>query len=97
VHPRGAPGGATIPSSGAASSLPSRDHRYAVWREIVETTKDWSSYWLDDREFARRPWVTDKRYNAVDKLLSTAPHFADRIFPEQDAIKRILPAAWFAQ
>jgi hypothetical protein len=70
---------------------------YAVWREIVETTKNWSSYWLDDREFARRPWVTDKQYNAVDKLLSTAPHFADRMFPEQDAIKRILPPARPAQ
>ena len=50
-----------------------------------------------NREFARRPWVTDKHHNAVDKLLSTAPHFADRMFPEQYAIKRILPAAWSVQ
>jgi hypothetical protein len=33
-------------------------------REIVETTKDWSSYWLNDREFARRPWVTDEQHRA---------------------------------
>jgi hypothetical protein len=59
-------------------------------REIIETMKDWSSYWLNDREFARRPWVTDKQYNAVDKLLSSVPHFADRMFPEQYATNRIL-------
>ena len=59
-------------------------------REIIATTKDWSRFWLNDREFARRPWVTDKQYDGVDKLLSSAPHFADRTFPEQYATKRIL-------
>jgi hypothetical protein len=29
-------------------------------RELVETTQDWSSYWLNDRELPRRPWVFDK-------------------------------------
>lgn len=57
--------------------------------EIIETTKDWSTYWLNDREFARRPWVTDKQYETVDKLLSSVPHFADRMFPEQYATNRM--------
>ncbi len=26
-------------------------------RELLETTSDWSSYWLNDRELARRRWV----------------------------------------
>ena len=60
-------------------------------QEIIETTKDWSVYWLNDREFARRPWVADKQYDSVDKLLAAgAPHFADRLLPEQYAVKRLL-------
>jgi hypothetical protein len=62
----------------------------AAQEEILETTTGWSRYWLNDREFARRPWVIDKQYNAVDKLLSSVPHFADRMFPEQYATKRML-------
>jgi hypothetical protein len=60
-------------------------------REIIETTRDWSIYWLNDREFARRPWVVDNKYDAVDELLAAAaPHFTDRMFPEQYAAKRLL-------
>jgi hypothetical protein len=59
-------------------------------REIVATTTDWSAYWLNDRELPRRPWVFDKRSRAVDKILAaTAPHFADRMFPEEYAAERI--------
>lgn len=55
----------------------------AFAREIIVTTKDWSRYWLNDRELARRPWVFDKQYAAVDRLLAAfAPHFADRAFSE---------------
>jgi hypothetical protein len=57
-------------------------------REIIVTTKDWSRYWLNDRELARRPWVFDSRSATVDKMLAAyAPHFADRKFPEEYVAK----------
>ena len=59
-------------------------------REIIATTTDWSDYWLNDRELPRRPWVFDKQYAAVDKMLTVnAPHFADRKFPEEYAVERV--------
>ncbi|MGH7103403.1 MAG: gamma-glutamylcyclotransferase family protein [Acetobacteraceae bacterium] len=60
-------------------------------REIIATTRGWSRFWLNDRELARRPWVFGKEYSAVDHLLSAlAPHFQDRLFPEQYAAKDLL-------
>lgn len=58
-------------------------------QEIVATTKDWSKYWLNDRQMARRPWVFDKRAAAVDKLLTSVPQFADRMFAEPYAVKNL--------
>jgi len=59
-------------------------------REIIETTKGWNAYWLNDRELARRPWVFDKNYAAVDALLKTyAPDYADRLFSEDYAAKNL--------
>ncbi len=55
-------------------------------REFVETTRDWSEFWLNDRQLARRPWIFDTNYSNEDRLLSTtAPaseHFKDRQYPE---------------
>jgi len=60
-------------------------------REIIATTTGWSRFWLNDRELARRPWVFDKNYSAVDKLLAAlAPDFPDRLFPEQYAARNLL-------
>jgi hypothetical protein len=60
-------------------------------REILVTTRDWSCYWLNDRDLGRRPWVVDKQSAAVDKLLSKyAPHFTDRTFPEEFTAKHLL-------
>ncbi|HTI82931.1 MAG TPA: gamma-glutamylcyclotransferase family protein [Acetobacteraceae bacterium] len=60
-------------------------------REIIETTKGWSPDWLNDRDLARRPWVFAKNYNAVDKLLAaSAPYFADRLYSEPYAVKRLM-------
>ncbi len=60
-------------------------------RELIETTADWSRYWLNDRELARRPWVHDSKSAAVDKLLATTPpaasRLSDRLFPETFAVK----------
>ncbi|QCP54182.1 gamma-glutamylcyclotransferase [Trinickia violacea] len=55
-------------------------------REIIETTRDWSPYWLNDRTLARRPWVFDKQFEEVDALLArSAPCFAQRAFSEDYA------------
>jgi hypothetical protein len=55
-------------------------------REIIATTKGWSTFWLNDRVLPRRPWVFDRHSAAVDELLAAfAPHFSDRLFPEQYA------------
>ena len=60
-------------------------------RETIATTKDWSRYWLNDRDLARRPWVFDKQSGAVDRLLAAhAPQFTDRMFPEEFTAKHLL-------
>jgi hypothetical protein len=66
-------------------------------REIIETTADWSPFWLNDRELARRPWVHDGKAAAVDKLLAmTAPASAKlsaRLFAESYAVRWPAPPA----
>lgn len=55
-------------------------------REIIETTVDWSPYWLNDRELPRRPWVHDKDAMKIDAMLAElAPCFRERMFPEEYA------------
>jgi hypothetical protein len=55
-------------------------------REIIETTRDWSPYWLNDRTLARRPWVFEKQFSEIDALLATsAPCYAQRAFSEDYA------------
>jgi hypothetical protein len=60
-------------------------------REIIETTADWSQFWLNDRELARRPWVHDVKSGAVDKLLATtapaAAKLGSRLFAEPYAVR----------
>ena len=59
-------------------------------RELIETTSDWSDYWLNDRELARRPWMRDPDSAKVDRLLMSAPRAAAklnfRLFSEPYAI-----------
>jgi hypothetical protein len=59
-------------------------------RELIETTSDWSDYWLNDRELARRPWVHDPSSAEVDKMLMSSPDVGAklkfRLFPEPFAI-----------
>jgi hypothetical protein len=60
-------------------------------RELVETTQDWSPYWLNDRELPRRPWVFDKNYAEEDQLLRetwpAAGYFKERLLPEVFAVR----------
>jgi hypothetical protein len=59
-------------------------------RELIETTFDWSDYWLNDRELARRPWVHNPESSEVDELLMSSPEAASklksRLFSEPYAI-----------
>lgn len=47
-------------------------------REFLETTQDWPKFWLNDRLLPRRPWVHEKKYKNLDKLLKKYPAPADR-------------------
>ena len=62
-------------------------------KEIIQTTTDWSLFWLNDREQPRRPWVHTADYQAIDTLLrQTAPaskRIGDRLFPEDYAASRL--------
>jgi hypothetical protein len=67
------------------------EHGWDFARELVETTQDWSPYWLNDRELPRRPWVFDKNYAEEDQLLRetqpAAGHFEERLLPEVFAVR----------
>jgi hypothetical protein len=58
--------------------------------ELLETTSDWSNYWLNDRELARRPWVYNPASSQVDELLKGTSEAAAklkwRLFPESYSI-----------
>jgi hypothetical protein len=60
-------------------------------RELIETTADWSKFWLNDRLLSRRPWVHDDKYGVVDKMLGNiapaAAQFANRLFMVQYAVR----------
>ena len=60
-------------------------------REILETTADWTPYWLNDRVVARRPWVHTPYAANIDELLKSSSAsgavFASRAFPETYAEK----------
>ncbi len=64
-------------------------------REFVETTRDWSEFWLNDRELARRPWIHDKNYSEEDRLLSAvspaAERFKNRLFSEEFSARYFAP------
>jgi hypothetical protein len=66
-------------------------------REIIETTADWSRYWLNDRELGRRPWVHDARSSAIDKLLAETPaatsFFSERLFSGPFAVHWLVQPA----
>lgn len=50
--------------------------------EFLETTFEWSKYWLNEREISRRPWIHEKNYKIIDNLLEKYPvkknHFNSR-------------------
>ncbi len=60
-------------------------------QELIETTADWSRYWLNDRELARRSWVRDAKSAEVDRLLATTTpanaRLPLRLFAEPYAVR----------
>ena len=49
------------------------EYRRRLRSRAVRETFDWSDYWLNDRELARRPWVHDPASSKVDDLLMREP------------------------
>ncbi len=49
------------------------DYGEAFAVEFLQTTDNWSMYWLNDRLVARRPWVHFKPHTRVDNLLEQYP------------------------
>lgn len=39
-------------------------------KQCIKTTSDWSSHWVNDRIYPRRPWTYEPKALAIDKLLS---------------------------
>lgn len=69
----------------------------AFARELVETTFDWSPFWLDDRPMPRRPWSSTEQAGAIDRLLASvepaAGQFANRLYPELYAARHLMAPA----
>lgn len=52
-------------------------------KELIQTTRDWEPFWLNDRILARRPWVAEKQYAQIDRFLTTIPAYQSRMLPEE--------------
>ncbi|MCG5237300.1 gamma-glutamylcyclotransferase family protein [Xanthobacter oligotrophicus] len=68
----------------------------AFARELIETTFDWSPFWLDDRPTPRRPWAATEQAGAIDRLLASvepaASQFRNRLYPELYAARHLMDA-----
>ncbi|MDI4662868.1 gamma-glutamylcyclotransferase [Xanthobacter autotrophicus] len=69
----------------------------AFARELIETTFDWSAFWLDDRPTPRRPWAATEQAGQIDRLLSTtepaSSQFRNRLYPELYAARHLMAGA----
>lgn len=67
------------------------EHGAEFAREMIATTADWGTFWLNDRLMARRPWMMTKSSGAIDELLATttpaSTSFADRLYSEDYAVR----------
>jgi len=46
------------------------EHGDGFAREFIATTFLWAPWWLNERELARRPWLHQKDYVKIDRLLA---------------------------
>ena len=62
----------------------------------MTATDGWNSYWLNDRELARRPWVHDPDAARVDAIIAKTSTAASlmkgRLFPEDYTARLLMPA-----
>nr|CRH07050.1 conserved exported protein of unknown function [Candidatus Magnetococcus massalia] len=71
------------------------EHGEAFAEEFLQTTYGWSRWWLNDRQQPRRPWVHQKWFRSVDKLLKRFPQdearrtYAQRKRPVEFAMQRM--------
>jgi hypothetical protein len=66
---------------------------------FIQTTGGWSTYFLNDTPFSRRPWLFRKDYTTIDRLLqkyAAKTHFGDRKHPEEfsSAFHRRMKGTW---
>ena len=55
------------------------EHGEEFAREFIATTFLWDAHWLNERTLARRPWLHQKQYVKIDKLLQEAvPAYYER-------------------
>ncbi|MEP9377597.1 gamma-glutamylcyclotransferase family protein [Aquabacter sp. CN5-332] len=63
--------------------------------ELIATTADWGRYWLNDREYARRPWMAIKEAGRIDELLAITPpaaaSFPNRLYSEAYSARHMRP------
>ena len=55
-------------------------------RAFIQTTYDWSPFFLNDTPSSRRPWLFRQAYDTIDGLLAeydSHTHFGDRKHPEE--------------
>jgi hypothetical protein len=46
----------------------------------VETTTDWSAFWINDRIYPRRPFIYQPKARQIDQLLNEViPEFFEKI------------------
>ncbi|WP_245454157.1 gamma-glutamylcyclotransferase family protein [Aquabacter cavernae] len=66
-------------------------------REMIATTADWGTFWLNDREIARRPWVANRDAGTIDELLAATPPAAEafgaRLYSEAYAVRMMKEGA----
>jgi len=58
-------------------------------RRFIETTSEWSMYWVNDRLYPRRPFIFQPAASAIDRELKSAPRTADLFYEIE-----IEPASW---
>lgn len=49
-------------------------------KQCIETTTDWSSFWVNDRIYPRRPFIYQPKASQIDRLLNEViPEFFEKI------------------
>jgi hypothetical protein len=58
-------------------------------QKFIETTDEWSRFWVNDRLYPRRPFIFQPASDQIDKALKSAPRTAELFYEVE-----IEPASW---